>query len=150
MTSNGILRHALNNAGQAIANLGAEGGQLALAGGDVYGGATTATSVAGVNSTSAVTAAGTAMGTNVLMMSGNGEGGGAVSKATSPVWKSLKPYRDKTRTNGLSGKDRRFYEWDNTHGDIEVYDNRGHHLGSMDPISGQMTKPAVSGRRIDI
>ena len=54
-----------------------------------------------------------------------------------------------TRTNGESGKKRRFYEWDHTHGDVEVYDGRGKHLGSADPQTGEMTKPPVPGREID-
>ena len=41
-------------------------------------------------------------------------------------------------------------EWDHTHGDIEVYDKRGRHLGSMDPVTGNMSKPAVPGRKIEL
>ena len=70
------IGRSVNSAGQAIGNLGAGGGQLALAGGGTFGGAVAETAVAGVTSTSAVTAAGTAMGTNVLMMSNSGQGGG--------------------------------------------------------------------------
>ncbi|MBO0853176.1 MAG: hypothetical protein J2P18_05340 [Nocardia sp.] len=68
----------------------------------------------------------------------------------SPVWKDLKPYRGKTKTNGKNGKSREFYEWDYTHDDIEVYDSKGQHLGSMDPVSGKMYKPAVNGRKIPV
>lgn len=71
--------------------------------------------------------------------------GGALSKAESPTWKQLKPARGKTRTDG-----ERYFEWDHTHGDIEVYDKRGRHLGSMDPLTGEMSKPAVPGRRINL
>ena len=63
-------------------------------------------------------------------------------------WKGLKPFRGKTKTNGLGGKDRRYYEWDHTHGDVEEYDRRGEHLGTLDPQTGQRTKPAVPGRKI--
>lgn len=41
-------------------------------------------------------------------------------------------------------------EWDHTHNDIEVYDNKGRHLGSMDPTTGKMYKPPVPGRTINI
>ena len=41
------------------------------------------------------------------------------------------------------------YFWAFTHGDIEVYNSRGKHLGSMDPNSGEMYKPAVEGRVLD-
>src|SRR5260370_2614370 len=66
-----------------------------------------------------------------------------VTKSNSPVWKELKPFRGKTKTNGLSESKRRYYEWDHTHNDIEVYDKGGNHLGSMDPSTGQITKPPV-------
>ncbi len=65
-------------------------------------------------------------------------------------WEDLQPFRGKTKTNGETGKNRRYYEWDYTHGDVEVYDRRGRHLGSMDPETGEMTKPAVAGRKIDL
>ena len=67
------------------------------------------------------------------------------TKATSSVWKKLKNWRGKTKTDGKN-----HYEWDNTHGDIEVYNKRGEHQGTMDPNTGEMTKPAVPGRRIDV
>ena len=144
------LGQGVLGAGEALENLAAGGGELALVGGATFGNGVAAAPAAGVSTTTAVTTAGTAMGTNVLMMSGKGDGGGGISKANSPQWKNLKPWRDKIRTNGLSGKDRRYYVWDNTHGDIEVFGPRGNHLGSMDAVGGQMTKPAVPGRTIDI
>jgi len=83
--------------------------------------------------------------------SGTGAGSGAVSQSsTKEFWKGLKSFRGKTKTNGLQGKDKRFFEWDHTHGDVEVYDRRGRHLGSADPNTGAMTKPAVPGRSITI
>jgi Cytotoxic len=72
-----------------------------------------------------------------------------VKKSESPVWKKLKPYRGQTKTNGLSGKRQRFYEWDSTHDDIEVYGPKGKvHHGSMDPVTGEIYKPSVKGRKI--
>lgn len=68
----------------------------------------------------------------------------------SPVWKDLKPYRGRTRTNGKNGKAREYYEWDYTHNDIEAYDSKGNHLGSIDPITGKIYKPAVPGRTIQV
>jgi len=41
-----------------------------------------------------------------------------------------------------------FYTWDSLHGEVEVFDKAGRHLGAADPITGLMTKPAVRGRRI--
>jgi RHS repeat-associated protein len=73
-----------------------------------------------------------------------------ISKANSPVWKELNPFRGKTKTNGLTGSKRRFYEWDHTHSDIEIYNGKGVHLGSIDPTTGKTIKPAVPGRTIDL
>ncbi len=58
-------------AGQGIENMSSGMFIPALPGGGTFGGAISTTAAAGVNTTSAVTAAGTAMGANVLMMSGN-------------------------------------------------------------------------------
>lgn len=77
-------------------------------------------------------------------------GGEPVSKATSPIWQSFRPFKGQTKTNGLSGSKKEFYEWDFTHCDIEVYDKNGKHKGTMDPQTGDMIKPAVKGRAIDI
>lgn len=51
------------------------------------------------------------------------------------------------KTSG-SGSKQRYYEWDHTHNDIEVYDKKGRHLGSMDPITGELYKPPVNGRKL--
>ncbi|WP_078380036.1 SAR2788 family putative toxin [Sutcliffiella halmapala] len=72
-----------------------------------------------------------------------------MTKADSPVWKRFSTFRGKTKTSG-SGKKKRYYEWDNTHNDIEVYDHNGKHLGSMDPLTGEMYKGAVKGRKIKL
>jgi len=69
-----------------------------------------------------------------------------VEKPESPIWNQLKPYRGELRTNGESGKDRRMYRWDYSHKDIETYDRRGKHLGDIDPVTGDETKPAKKGR----
>ena len=93
-------------------------------------------------------------GAQVLCSKGSGGGGGGgptvSNQSGGDFWKSLKGFRGKTKTNGGSGKERQYYERDRTHGDIEVYDSRGRHLGSADANSGTMTKPAVPGRRIEI
>lgn len=64
----------------------------------------------------------------------------------SPIWTSLSPFRGNIKTNGLPGRARRYYQWDFTHCDIEVYNRRGKHLGSADPSTGNIYKPAVPGR----
>ncbi|NOX40007.1 MAG: hypothetical protein GXP05_05695 [Alphaproteobacteria bacterium] len=70
-------------------------------------------------------------------------------KSESPVWQGFKSDKKGRKTNGLKGKKREYYEWDNTHKDIEVYDGRGRHKGSMDPTIGDMYKDPVKGRKID-
>ena len=48
-------------------------------------------------------------------------------------------------------KDRkRIYTWDELHGEVEVFDKRGHHLGAIDPVSGHLTKDPVKGRKINV
>ena len=74
----------------------------------------------------------------------------AIEKAESEIWQALKSFQGKTKTNGLVGKKRRYYEWDYTHGDIEVYNSKFKHMGSMDALSGKMYKPAVPGRGISL
>lgn len=65
----------------------------------------------------------------------------------SSIWQELEPYRGKTKRNE---KGDRYYEWDYTHGDIEMYNDRGEHLGSIDGITGEQIKPAIKGRKIKI
>jgi hypothetical protein len=58
------------------------------------------------------------------------------------------PYGER-RWRSHGGK--RLYTWDGRHGEVEVFNSRGKHLGgSMDPITGEMIKPAVPGRTIDV
>lgn len=69
------------------------------------------------------------------------------SKQDSPVWGDLDNAGNGVKTSG-SGSKQRYYEWDHTHNDIEVYDKNGRHLGSMDPTTGELYKPPVNGRRL--
>jgi Ricin-type beta-trefoil lectin domain/Cytotoxic len=73
-----------------------------------------------------------------------------VEKGTSPIWRGFSNYKGKTKTNGLDGKNRKYFEWDNTHKDIEVYNSDLKHLGTMDAVTGEMYKPAVPFRTITI
>lgn len=45
---------------------------------------------------------------------------------------------------------RRYYTWDSMHGEIEVFNQRGRHLGAADALSGEFVKDAVRGRKIDV
>jgi hypothetical protein len=40
--------------------------------------------------------------------------------------------------------------WDALHGEIEVFDLRGRHIGVLDAIAGDILKPARKGRRIRV
>jgi hypothetical protein len=70
------------------------------------------------------------------------------TKQDSPQWARTKSYKGSIRSNGKSGKNARYYEWDNTHNDIEVYgpSPKYKHLGSMDPITGRLYKDPVKER----
>jgi len=72
-----------------------------------------------------------------------------IPKSESSIWKNLDHYRGDIKTSG-TGADKRFYKWDHTHNDIEVYDRSGRHLGSLDPQTGEMYKPPVPGRKLDL
>ncbi|EMY5506446.1 colicin E3/pyocin S6 family cytotoxin [Bacillus cereus] len=43
---------------------------------------------------------------------------------------------------------KRQYTWDSLHGEIEVFNKQGRHLGAADAISGEFIKPAVKGRKL--
>jgi hypothetical protein len=45
---------------------------------------------------------------------------------------------------------RRLYTWDRLHGEVEVFNGRGKHLGVMHAISGDWIKDAVPGRSINV
>jgi hypothetical protein len=44
----------------------------------------------------------------------------------------------------------RIYTWDSLHGEVEVYNLRGDHLGAVHPVTGALLKPAKKGRTIDV
>ncbi|WP_256588752.1 colicin E3/pyocin S6 family cytotoxin [Pseudomonas sp. HMWF021] len=79
-----------------------------------------------------------------------------------PAPKGLKAFPDaikvdfKTRVQGGGGARRRWkdgkgriFEWDSQHGAVEMYDKQGKHLGEFDPVTGEQTKPAKPGRKVE-
>ncbi len=44
----------------------------------------------------------------------------------------------------------RIYTWDSLHGEIEVFNKRGYHLGVLDAVTGEFIKGPVKGRKIDV
>lgn len=43
----------------------------------------------------------------------------------------------------------RILEWDSQHGAVEMYDRQGKHLGEFDASTGEQSKPAKPGRKIE-
>ena len=72
--------------------------------------------------------------------------------------KSASPFLDNQEYVGFiygeqrwRSRDRkRIYTWDSLHGEIEVFNTRGYHLGVLDKIEGRLIKSAVKGRRIRV
>ena len=69
----------------------------------------------------------------------------ACPPSKSPVWKGLKPWKGSIKTDGT-----RYYTYDRLHGEIEVFNKRGKHLGPIDPVTGKPIpgKGAVPGRTL--
>jgi hypothetical protein len=65
--------------------------------------------------------------------------------AASPIWQGLQSYRGARKTDGEN-----YYEYDRKHGEIEVYNRRGEHLGTQNAITGAWEKGPVPGRRIEL
>lgn len=67
-------------------------------------------------------------------------------------------YLDRMQKHSVSGGNQiwvspdgsRYYTWDGLHGEIEVFNQRGRHLGALDPVTGVYIKPAVKGRKINV
>lgn len=60
----------------------------------------------------------------------------------------LKTINGERRWGSVDGT--RIYTWDSLHGEIEVFNARGVHLGVLDAVNGLPIKAAVKGRRIDV
>lgn len=44
----------------------------------------------------------------------------------------------------------RYYSWDEFHGEIEVFDKQGRHLGALDAITGKKIKKARKERTLNV
>jgi hypothetical protein len=44
----------------------------------------------------------------------------------------------------------RLYTWDALHGEIEVYNKRGRHLGALNATNGEFIKEPVRGRKLNV
>ena len=54
------------------------------------------------------------------------------------------------RRRWTNSRRRQLFEEDTQHGDLEKYNKRGMHEGTVDPQTGEIVKPPVRGRRIEI
>ena len=72
-------------------------------------------------------------------------------KSESPIWKGLEYYKTingkATRTNGLTGKDTRYYQWDDLHKEVEVYNRHGKPIDVIDPVNGKTKGKSVDSHR---
>lgn len=60
----------------------------------------------------------------------------------------LGAFSGERRWRSFDGK--RIFTWDSLHGEIEVFNKRGRHLGAIDPAHGNLLKDAVPGRTINV
>ena len=49
-----------------------------------------------------------------------------------------------------SSDNKRYYTWDELHGEVEVFNKNGWHLGVVDVESGKAVKGAKKGRRLNL
>lgn len=63
---------------------------------------------------------------------------------------SLQHARSKGRRKRWRGTNGQIYEEDTQHSELEKYNRRGRHEGSVDPDSGEVIKGPVKGRSIDV
>jgi hypothetical protein len=63
---------------------------------------------------------------------------------------SLQRVRSKGKRKRWRGPNEQIYEEDTQHGELEKYNRRGRHKGSVDPDSGEIIKDPVKGRSIEV
>jgi ankyrin repeat protein len=68
-------------------------------------------------------------------------------KGESEIWQELDNYKviqgKQVKTNSLSGKEKRYYQWDDWHKEIEVYDRHGKPLEVIDPEKGEIISKSL-------
>lgn len=131
-------------------------GTLALAGGGTLGGAAAL-------SPAVVTAGANALGATTVVVgeakvasdyysnskkdsSDRGTDAGKVKQKKGDFLEKLERTKPKTNRSRWIDEDGKIYEWDSQHGELEVYNGRGQHIGVRDPETGEWIKPAKPGR----
>jgi hypothetical protein len=73
-----------------------------------------------------------------------------MKRAIGKFLEGLEPTKAKSQRRRWRGPKKQIYEEDTQHGELEKYNRRGKHLGSVDPESGEVIKGPVKGRCIDL
>lgn len=69
---------------------------------------------------------------------------------TSTFLQNQKRIRRKGPSRWISQNQLFLYEWDSLHGEIEVYNKKGKHVGVLNADGSPSNKPATEGRKIDV
>jgi hypothetical protein len=71
-----------------------------------------------------------------------------MKRARGEFLKLLKRLKPKSRRRRWR-RGKQIFEEDTRHGELEKYNQRGKHKGTVDPDTGEVIKPPVRGRRIE-
>lgn len=69
-----------------------------------------------------------------------------MKRATGAFVDTLARMKSKTHRRRWAGAKGQMYEEDTQHGELEKYNKRGRHEGSVDPATGEIIKGPVKGR----
>ncbi len=73
-----------------------------------------------------------------------------MKRAAGRFLETLTRIRSKSKRRRWRTPKRQIYEEDTQHGELEKYNRRGKHEGSVDPDTGDITKGPVKGRSIEV
>jgi hypothetical protein len=83
-------------------------------------------------------------------MTGRRNGERAMKRAKGQFVDGLSRVKRKSQRRRWSGTKGQIYEEDTQHGELEKYNSRGKHKGSVDPGTGEIIKAPVKGRTIEV
>jgi Cytotoxic len=73
-----------------------------------------------------------------------------MKRATGRFVEGLKRTKKKSQRARWTGSKGQIYEEDTQHGELEKYNRRGKHKGSVDAYTGEIIKGPVRGRSIEL
>jgi hypothetical protein len=73
-----------------------------------------------------------------------------MKRATGKFVDTLRRSKPKSQRRRWLGANQQIFEEDTQHGELEKYNRRGKHEGSVDPESGEIIKDPVKGRCIEV